>query len=75
MSVAVGCLYTLQETLCSYLEMVTSRKLTLLIISSCKVNVIVGVTLLNESSISWIFVISLLYTIRISSTYLKYPII
>jgi len=74
MSVAVGFLYTLHEILCSSLEVATSRKLTLLFISSCIVNIIVDVILLNESSTSWIFVISVLYTIRVSSTYLKYPI-
>jgi len=47
MSVAVGFLYTLHEILCSSLEVVTSRKLSLLFISSCIVNVIVDVILLN----------------------------
>lgn len=48
--VVVGFLYTLNE-------MVTSKKLTLLFISSSLVNVIVGVIVLNESSTSWIFVL------------------
>jgi len=53
--------------------MVISRKFILLFTSSI-VNVIVGVILLNESNTSRIFVASILFTIRTSSTYHKYPI-
>ena len=71
MSVVVGFLCMLKMRSLVSFSMVISRKLILLSISFSMVNFVVGIKLLNTSSI---LVVVLLCMMRISSTYRKYPI-
>jgi hypothetical protein len=73
-SVVVGFLYMFKDKFLVYFCIVISRKLILLSISFYMVNFIVGIKLLKLLNTSSILVVVLLYMIRISSTYRKYPI-
>ena len=67
-TVVVGLLYMSKERLSFSFDMVISRKLILFSFSSSTVNFMVGIMLLNKLNTSYMCVVSLLYTIRISST-------
>ena len=75
MSAVVGFLYILNEMLFSSFEMVMSSKLLLLSFSSSMVNFMVGIMLSNRLRTPYMFVVSFLYTVGISSTKWEYPTI
>ena len=72
-SVVVGFLYTLNVKVSCSFRIITSRNLILLSVSFSIVNLILGVGLLKELKTSCMFVMDLLYTIKMSSTHQKYP--
>jgi hypothetical protein len=63
----------IERASCSFC-IVTSRKLILLSVSFSTVNLMLRVRLLKELKTSCMFVMESLYTIKMSSTYQKYPI-
>jgi hypothetical protein len=75
MSVCVGFLYIVYSSFSCFRCIVRSRKFMDLCVSFHIVNFMVGCCLLNSASISSMFVLFWLYIRRMSSTYLKYPII
>jgi len=72
-SVVVGFLYTLNVKVSCSFRIVTSRKLIIFSVSFSIVNLMLGVGLLKELKTSRKFVMGSLYTIKMSSTYRKYP--
>ena len=71
--VVVGFLYTLKANVFCSFRIVATRKLILFSVSFSIVNLILGVISLKDSKTSCMFVMVSLYTIKVSSTYWKYP--
>jgi hypothetical protein len=72
-SVAVGFRYISNVILSFSFMIVMSKKLILLFCSSSIVNCMLGIVVLKLLRTSWILVVCLLYAIRMSPTYRKYP--
>jgi hypothetical protein len=71
LSVVVGFLYMSNERLSFSFNVVMFRKLVLYSFSSCLVNFMVGIKLLNALKTSYMLVVVLLHAMRMSSTYRK----